>query len=59
MTEIQKELMTAVIHVPFTSEMKAIVRELASEHGTTPAQYIRWIVANFVKGQEKHLKIEG
>jgi hypothetical protein len=58
MAETQKELMSAVIHVPVSASLKAIVIELAAEHGTTPAQYIRWIVTNFIKGQEKHLKIE-
>jgi hypothetical protein len=59
MAKTTNERLDKIIPIPVSASLKAIVIELAAEHGTTPAQYIRWIVTNFIKSQEKHLKIEG
>ena len=57
MTE-EKELLRLRIPVPISESMKTEIQQIAHERGQSAAQFIRWVVANYIEAQ-KHLKIEG
>ena len=54
----EKELLRLRIPVPMSKSMKTEIQQIAHERGQSAAQFIRWVVANYIEAQ-KHLKIEG